>query len=64
MGISKEEQIEQIEQLKQAIADLEAQLSILGDEVVEVQLTPARQKMGSPASSHTQYSAVCPATDM
>ena len=44
---------EPIEQLKQAIDDLGTQWSIVDDEVVEAQLNSARQKMGSPSSSHT-----------
>jgi class 3 adenylate cyclase len=36
---------EQIQQLKQAIADLEAQRSILGDAAVEAALIPSRQKL-------------------
>ena len=36
---------ELIKQLKQAIADLEAQRSVLGDEVVDAALVPSRQKL-------------------
>jgi hypothetical protein len=36
---------EQIKQLKQTIAEMEAQRSVLGDAVVEAALTPLRQKL-------------------
>lgn len=36
---------EQINQLKQTIADIESQRSILGDEAVEAALVPPRWKM-------------------
>jgi hypothetical protein len=36
---------EQIKQLKQAIAELEAQRAILGDEAVEAALVPSRRKL-------------------
>ena len=36
---------EQIEQLKHAIADFEAQRAILAEEAVEAALVPSRQKL-------------------
>ncbi len=46
MGISAEDQIQQ---LKQAIADLEAQRQILGDETVEAALIPLQNKLSETA---------------
>ena len=48
----------QNEKLKQAIADLEAQRSILGDGAVDAQLNPIQQKMESPVSTSVRRALI------
>ena len=58
MGISAEDQIQQ---LKQAIADLEAQRHILGDETVEAALIPLQNRLSELDSQVEQAAEITPA---
>ena len=58
MGISTEDQIQQ---LKQAIADLEAQRHILGDETVEAALIPLQNRLSELRSQVEQAAEITPA---